>query len=406
MIRLRLIPILGLCDISKFYFRLHTSDEDRSKFRWLCRRTPDGKVNLRGLGELVTLQFTGASVMGTRQIPWLAKLARDVVTDELGNQDQEAGRIAQSLSYFDDLAQGISWVNAKDLTFSEQEKLLVTRAAKKEAAFNKYSLPVKPWESHISSEFDSLVKRELNPNQEYKQQPSMESSLLGLSYTLQTDTIGLNKKALNMGRKSRGDRNPDDRITQETQIKTWLEKSKIRKWDLLGISRVLYDPLGLAPAITTSLKQKYSEYIAKFPDHTWNTIVSDEIVKDFTTNLQAILLAKSEINVPRYVGKPLTSNPVSSTLLLISDGKVHQSGCAMALLHHEWQEKGETQVKTHLLASRNKLLPKRIVDQLRGKVASLAIAYTLATQILSIMEEFIEYKSLTKKLVLDSLIIL
>ena len=46
--------------------------------------------------------------MGTRQIPWLAKLARDVVTDELGNQDQEAGRIAQSLSYFDDLAQGIS----------------------------------------------------------------------------------------------------------------------------------------------------------------------------------------------------------------------------------------------------------------------------------------------------------
>ena len=108
LIRLRLIPIIGLCDISKFYFRLHTSDEDRSKFRWLCRRTPDGKLNLRGLGELVTLQFTGASVMGTRQIPWLAKLARDVVTDELGNQDQEAGRIAQSLSYFDDLAQGIS----------------------------------------------------------------------------------------------------------------------------------------------------------------------------------------------------------------------------------------------------------------------------------------------------------
>ena len=116
LIRLRLIPILGLCDISKFYFRLHTSDEDRSKFRWLCGRTPDGKLNLRGLGELVTLQFTGASVMGTRQLPWLAKLARDVVTDELGNQDQEAGRIAQSLSYFDDLTQGISWVKAKDLT--------------------------------------------------------------------------------------------------------------------------------------------------------------------------------------------------------------------------------------------------------------------------------------------------
>ena len=279
-------------------------------------------------------------------------------------------------------------MDAKDLTFSEQKKLLVTRAAKTEAAFNKYSLPVKPWESHISSEFDSLVKRELNPNQEYKQQPSMESSLLGLSYILQTDTIGLNKKALNMERKSRGDRNPDDRITQETQIKTWLEKSKIRKRDLLGISRVLYDPLGLAPAITTSLKQKYSEYIAKFPDHTWNTIVSDEIVKDFTTNLQAILLAKNEINVPRYVGKPLTSNPVSSTLLLISDGKVHQSGCAMALLHHEWQEKGETQVKTHLLASRNKLLPNKIVDQLRGEVASLAIAYTLTTQILSVMKDY------------------
>ena len=98
----------------------------------------------------------------------------------------------------------------------------------------------------------------------------------------------------------------------------------------------------------------------------------------------------------------MTSNPVSSTLLLISDGKVHQSGCAMALLHHEWQEKGETQVKTHLLASRNKLLPKRIVDQLRGEVASLAIAYTLTTQILSVMKDFTEYKNLTKKLVLDS----
>ena len=145
------------------------------------------------------------------------------------------------------------------------------------------------------------------------------------------------------------------------------------------------------------MKQKYSEYIEKFPDHTWNTIVSDEIVKDFTTNLQAILLAKREINVPRYVGKPLTSNPVSSTLLLISDEKVHQSGCAMALLHHEWQEKGETQVKTHLLASRSKLLPKKTVDQLRGEVASLAIAYTLTTQILSVMKEFPEYKNLTKK---------
>ena len=76
----------------------------------------------------------------------------------------EAGRIAQSLSYFDDLAQGISWVEVKDLTSREQEKLLVTRAAKTEAAFNKYSLPVKPWGSHISSEFDSLVKKELDPN--------------------------------------------------------------------------------------------------------------------------------------------------------------------------------------------------------------------------------------------------
>ena len=60
-------------------------------------------------------------------------------------------------------------MEAKDLTFREQETLLVIRTAETEAAFNKYSLPVKPWESHISSEFDSLVKRELNPYQEYKQ---------------------------------------------------------------------------------------------------------------------------------------------------------------------------------------------------------------------------------------------
>ena len=74
----------------------------------------------------------------------------------------------------------------------------------------------------------------------------------------------------------------------------------------------------------------------------------------------------------------------------------------MAVLHHEWQVEGRTQVKTHLVASKNKLLPKRIVDQLRGEIASLAIGYKLTTQILSIMKEFKEYNSLTKRLILDS----
>ena len=74
------MPILSLCDIRKFYFRLHTDIEDRPKFRWLCRRTQEGKLSLEGKGELVVLEFTGASVMGTRQIPWLAKLAHKVVT--------------------------------------------------------------------------------------------------------------------------------------------------------------------------------------------------------------------------------------------------------------------------------------------------------------------------------------
>ena len=402
LLRIRLMPILSLCDISKFYFRLHTSQEDRPKFRWLCRRTPDGNLTLGGKGKLVTLEFKGASMMGTKQIPWLAKLARDVVTDTLAEQDTEAGRLAKCLSYFDDLGQGITWMEAKDLSMEDCQRILATRAAKTEAAFNDHSLPVKPWESHLSPHFDSTVKKELYPDQEYQPQDTVESSLLGLSYHLGTDTLGLNKKALNIGRKSRGDRNPDDKITDETQIKTWLEGAKIRKRDLLGISRALYDPLGLAPAITTSLKQKYSEYVEKYPEHTWNTIVSNEVVKNFSPCLQSILLAKKEIRVPRYIGKPLTNNPVSSTLLIVNDGKLHKSGCTMAVLHHEWQVEGRTQVKTHLVASKNKLLPKRIVDQLRGEIASLAIGYKLTTQILSVMKEFKEYNSLTKRLILDS----
>ena len=91
LLRMRLMPILSLCDISKFYFRLHTKVEDRPKFRWLCRRTQEGRLSLGGKGELVTLEFTGAYVMGTRQIPWLAKLARDIVTKSLTNQNAEAG---------------------------------------------------------------------------------------------------------------------------------------------------------------------------------------------------------------------------------------------------------------------------------------------------------------------------
>ena len=126
------------------------------------------------------------------------------------------------------------------------------------------------------------------------------------------------------------------------------------------------------------------------------------MVKNFSTCLQAVLLAKKEVQVPRYVGKPLTSRPVSSTLLIINDGKLHKSGCTMAVLHHEWQTEGKTQVRTNLLASKNKLLPKRIVDQLRGEVASLAIGYSLTTEIMSVIKEFKEYDDINKRLILDS----
>ena len=52
------------------------------------------RFSLEEKGELVILEFTGA---------WLAKLARDVVTKTLTNQNAEAGRLAKTLSYFDDL---------------------------------------------------------------------------------------------------------------------------------------------------------------------------------------------------------------------------------------------------------------------------------------------------------------
>ena len=117
------------------------------------------------------------------------------MTKTLTNQNAEAGRLAKSLSYFDDLGSGITWMEAKDLTIEECLEILVTRAAETEAAFNKHSLPVKPWKSHLSPMFDSMVKKKLHPNQDYQPQDTGESSLLGLSYHLQTGTLGWNKKA-------------------------------------------------------------------------------------------------------------------------------------------------------------------------------------------------------------------
>ena len=130
--------------------------------------------------------------------------------------------------------------------------------------------------------------------------------------------------------------------------------------------------------------------------------MSDSVAEDFSSCLRSVLLAKQEIQVPRYVGKPFIRSPVTSTLLIINDGKLQKSGCTMAVLHHEWEEDGKPLVKTNLLASRNKLVPKKIVDQLRVEIASLAIGYKLTTQTLAVLKEFPEYDSLKKKLVLDS----
>ena len=104
-----------------------------------------------------------------------------------------------------------------------------------------------------------------------------EATHLGLSLSLGEDKFGLRKKPLNVGRKSRGDRDIKDIMSTEEEIESWMSSKPMRKHDILGPSRLIYDPLGFVPGLTCSLKLKYQEYLEKYKDHQWNTTVSQQV---------------------------------------------------------------------------------------------------------------------------------
>ena len=187
----------------------------------------------------------------------------------------------------------------------------------------------------------------------------------------------------------------------EDDIESWMSLKPMRKRDILGISCCLYDPL--VPGLTCSLKLKYQEYLERYKTHQWNTVCSSDIKQEFVPLLKSVLKAKLEVEVPRYIGKPVVKEEVVSTLLIVNDGKLNKAGCMMAYLHHQWiDDQGETQVECNLLASRNKLLPHTIVDQVRAEIGALGISFNLVDTILSVLDEFEEYSNIKKMLVLDS----
>ena len=71
ILRTRVLPCYSKADISKFYFRLGTHPNDWSKIRFLVHKDENGVINFRN-GPLVVLQYSGASIMGVRQIPHMA----------------------------------------------------------------------------------------------------------------------------------------------------------------------------------------------------------------------------------------------------------------------------------------------------------------------------------------------
>ena len=251
----------------------------------------------------------------------------------------------------------------------DQHKLLVERAAGTERAFLEFCLPFKPWENKVP-EFDKQVKEKLEGKNGMSSgfpdaQSIEEATHLGLSLSLGADKLGLRKKPLNVGRKSRGDRDINDILPTEEEIESWMSEKPLRKRDILGISRCLYDPHGFMPSVTCSLKLKYQEYLSKYgSSHQWNTICSSDVKQEFIPLLKSVLKAKLEVEVPRYIGKPVVKEEVVSTLIIVNDGKLKKAGYTMAYLHHEWtDDKGETKVECNLIASRNKLLPHTIMDQ-------------------------------------------
>ena len=103
--------------------------------------------------------------MGTKQIPHLAKVARDTVLETFAEKDEIAANLAKKISYFDDLGQGILWTEAKKLNELDRHKLLVERAAGTEKAFLEFCLPFKPWENKVP-EFDRQVKEKMEGKNE------------------------------------------------------------------------------------------------------------------------------------------------------------------------------------------------------------------------------------------------
>ena len=63
-----------------------------------------------------------------------------------------------------------------------------------------------------------------------------EASHLGLSFNLGHDTLGMRKRPLNLGRKTRGDWSLLDALNKEDEVDGWLNSRDIRKGDLLGFS--------------------------------------------------------------------------------------------------------------------------------------------------------------------------
>ena len=52
-----------------------------------------------------------------------------------------------------------------------------------------------------------------------------------------------------------------DALLKEDEVDDWLNSRDIRKRELLGFSRAVFDPIGFIPVLTASLKLKYAKYL-------------------------------------------------------------------------------------------------------------------------------------------------
>ena len=199
---------------------------------------------------------------------------------------------------------GLTWTESNSLTPDQRKEKLIRRAAETETIFAAHSLPFKGWESKFDG-FDSQVKEvmkspdktiAINKLEKYSIQ---EASHLGLSFNLGRDTLGMRKRPLNLGRKTRGDRSILDALNNEDEVDGWLNSRDIRKRDLLDFSQAVFDPIGFVPGLTASLKLKYAKYLQGYPDHGWNTVVTREVASSFSTLLKSIIHMKKRNQGPK-----------------------------------------------------------------------------------------------------------